>query len=164
MKNKKFKVELLGMLISMYLSRNVIDEDTLKKILKHEFGSKVRYRVFLKILKDRKRKLQIELKELNNLENLTSVGLVQKSMKFGGFHALYKFGTDGISLIRHQFSYGGKEGFFEKIDVKYDSKDDDNLSYNILNSTVEGWLTVEEVNKIILEKMERYNSRTTGSI
>jgi hypothetical protein len=66
----------------------------------------------------------------------------------------YTFKADngyGASIVRHDFSYGGKQGLWELAVTKYDG-DSFNLCYHTeITDDVMGYLTEDQVNEILLE-------------
>lgn len=57
----------------------------------------------------------------------------------------------GVSVVRHQFSYGGSEGLFEMAVLSGD-ENKSNLCYDTpITNDVLGWLTFDDVVKHALE-------------
>jgi len=73
----------------------------------------------------------------------------------GGTQHLFKFDNGyGASVVCHQFSYGGSEGFWELAVLKYDEDGEWSLTYNTpVTEDVVGYLTPEDV-KGLLEEIE----------
>lgn len=73
---------------------------------------------------------------------------------FGGPHKVYKFPNNyGASVIKNEWSYGGKDGLWE-VGVIFFDGDDYELTYSTpITSDVLGYLTDEEVENA-LEKIK----------
>jgi hypothetical protein len=56
----------------------------------------------------------------------------------------------GASVVRHNFSYGGKDGLYELAVIK-----DDNLCYSTpITTDVEGYLSEDEVSELLKQIQE----------
>ena len=71
---------------------------------------------------------------------------------YGGVQQLYQFLNGyGASVVKHPYSYGGPEGFWELAVVKWDGADCKLCYTTEITDDVIGWLTAEEVMEYLVK-------------
>ena len=74
-------------------------------------------------------------------------GCIKEKEINGGVQYLFKFENGyGASVVKHDFSYGGKKGLWELAVIKIESVDKWQLCYTTeITNDVLGWLSNEDV-------------------
>ena len=69
-----------------------------------------------------------------------------------GIQAIVRFENNyGASVVKHEYSYGGKIGLYELAVIKYDENDDWDICYDTeITSDVLGYLSEAEVTKCLM--------------
>ena len=79
-----------------------------------------------------------------------------KDLKFGelfdGVQAIVGYGDYELSIIKHSSSYGGKQGLYE-IAVFFQGEQHELSGVTEEGDTIKGFLTIEEVDGIMLKMM-----------
>jgi len=77
---------------------------------------------------------------------------VEKRIHGDGIQKLYRFDNGyGLSVVKHEYSYGGNEGLWEVAPLLFNSNNIDDWrmcgkAFGLIDSDdVEGWLTEEKV-------------------
>ena len=91
---------------------------------------------FVKQLKSKRMK---EFKDLEFKTHPMGNGVISRTHFENGY---------GVSIAKHEYSYGGKDGLYELAVLK-----DDEIHYenSVANGDVRGYLTQEEVNELLKE-------------
>jgi hypothetical protein len=88
------------------------------------------------------------MKTINSFKDLKFIEI--KDPFYNGVQCRVKFRNGyGASIVRHNFSYGGKEGLYELAVLGEDGK----LHYDnpVANGDVRGYLSEDDVTKLIKE-------------